>query len=403
MMRAANPGCTLAHSADGGHSPEGISPVHEKDWGESAMRFLKRLFGQDEPAPKVPETFTEPLLINAYATVRDLPPLDFPHHLNGQRDLSDPELTPHLDGFIGYVMGCGDGDMRVMRYHLWRHLQRVRSNISFDASASDLPKVEAWAHRANAVLFLPDGSVRAPDMAVLMSASGETDPSAALPYQPDAIARRVRTRKRLEAAAPQPPASMPPAVGEAEVVLRSPLEVLRRALALFYVAVRAQVHRVGVDPIPGGQRDSNPIGFASLTPQEHSFIETGTSEVATATAMTWRFEAANALFWALGFDAASMADSDRMIDVDALWLSVARFARDETAAGELRLRPVGEILDALDRAWLEHWIVRQANQTNVPLSTISGDIVSERHVALNWLTSFQNDFGVAWDDTDTAT
>jgi hypothetical protein len=33
-------------------------------------------------------------------------------------------------------------------------------------------------------------------------------------------------------------------------------------------------------------------------------------------------------------------------------------------------------------------------------ATISGNIVQERHVALNWLTSFQNDFGVAWDDTD---
>jgi hypothetical protein len=373
------------------------------------MRFLKRLFGQDDSPTELqtvseaPGATPEPLLVNAYATVRDLPAIDFPHHLHGVRDLSDPELEPHLNGFLGYVMGRGDGQMTVTRYHLWRHIQRVRSNASFEVDPSDLPRVEAWARKANAVLFLPDGSVRAPDMAVLISSAGETDPSAALPYQPDAVARRARTRELLETVTPQPPASMPPAIGEAEVLLRPAAEVLQRALALFYVAVRAQVHRIGVDAIPGGQRDHNPIGVASLTPQERSFIETGGSETVTASAMTWRFEAANALFWALGLDAATIADSDRMIDVDALWLSVAGFARDEDAAKGLSLRPVGEILDALDRTLLEHWIVRQANQTNVPLATISGDVVSERHVALNWLTSFQNDPGIAWDDTDTPT
>lgn len=379
------------------------------------MRFLKRLFGQSEATPEPPAApeplaapepavaSVEPLLINAYATVRDLPPLDFPHHLNNQRDLSDPELVPHLNGFVGYVMSRGDGQMTKMRYHLWRHLQRVRNQISFDAVPSDLSQVEAWARLANAVFFLPDGSVRAPDMAVILSAAGETDPLAALPYQPDAIARRARTRERINGIIPQPPANMPPAIGEAEIVLRPPAEVLHRALALFYVAVRAQVHRIGVEPIPGGQRESNPIGFVSLTPKETSFIESGASDVAAAIAMTWRFEAANTLLWALGFDAAHLAGSDRMIDVDALWLSVASFAHDETAAAGLQLRPVGEILDALDRTWLEHWITRQAYQAGASIGSISGDIVSERHFALNWLTGFQNDFGIPWDDTDTAT
>ncbi|QNA82895.1 DUF4272 domain-containing protein [Sphingomonas sp. So64.6b] len=367
------------------------------------MNFLKRLFGRGELAPETPAAPVESLLINAYATVRDLPPLDFPHQVRGRRDLSDPELAPHLEGFIGYVMGRGDGQMTTTRYHLWRHLQRVRNHISFEAIPPDLPQVEAWARMANAVLFLPDGSVRAPDMAVIMSAEGETSPSAALPYQPDAVARRERTRERLKLMDPQPPASIPPAIGEAEVVLRPPAEVLQRALALFYVAVRAQVHRLGVEPIPGGQREHNPIGFASLTPREAAFVESGASDLATATTITWRFEAANTLLWALGFDAAHIADSDQMIDVDALWLSVASAACNEAGAEAAQLRPVREILDALDRTWLEHWAARQASQKGIPLVAISRDVVAERHAALNWLASFQNDFDVSWDDTDTPT
>ncbi|MDB5711105.1 MAG: hypothetical protein JWL96_3175 [Sphingomonas bacterium] len=365
------------------------------------MSLLKRLFSRNEAAPEVADVATEPLLINAYATVRDLPPLDFPHRLLGWRDLSDPELAPHLRGFIGYVMSRGDGQMTKMRYHLWRHIQRVRNHVSFDAAVSDLAGVEQWACRANAVLFLPEGAVRAPDMAVIMFANGDTDPSAALPYQADAIARRAVTRERLKDVQPQPPTSMPPAIGEAEADPRPAREVLQRALALFYVAVRAQVHRVGGEPIPGGQNESNAIGAASMTAKEAAFVESGMSDPAATIAMTWRFEAANMLLWALGFDAARIARSDEMIDVDALWASVADFGCDALAGDSVRLRPTGEILDALDRTWLEHWVTRQAHQTGTPLAIISGNIVQERHVALNWLTSFQNDFGVAWDDTDT--
>jgi hypothetical protein len=39
----------------------------------------------------------------------------------------------------------------------------------------------------------------------------------------------------------------------------------------------------------------------------------------------------------------------------------------------------------------------------VPLVGLNGDVVSERHVALNWLTSFHNPFGTGWDDIDTPT
>jgi hypothetical protein len=363
------------------------------------MDILRRLFGRSrersEAAP------VETLIVNAYATVRDLPPLDFPHELFGRRDLSDPELAPHLEGFIGYVMGRGDGQMTASRYHLWRHLQRVRNHVSFEVVTVDLDDVEAWANAANAVLFLPDGSVRAPDMKVVISAEGESDPAAVLPYPPDAVARRARTLDRLQEMEPKPPAAMPPAIGEAELVLRRPGDVLRRALALLYVAAHGQAHATGGEPIAAGQPACNPVGLDALTPRETGQVRAVAAEYAFA--MTWRYEAANTLFWALGIDAARIAESDRLIDVDALWRSVAALASDGSASGELRLRPSGEILDALDRVWREHWIVRQARQKDLRLESLNGDVVAERHVALNWLTGFQNGHETAWDDIDTPT
>ncbi|MCJ2131755.1 DUF4272 domain-containing protein [Methylobacterium sp. E-045] len=363
------------------------------------MDILKRLFGRREAVSE--PAAVETLIVNAYATVRDLPPLDFPHELFGRRDLSDPELAPHLEGFIGYVMGRGDGQMTAVRYHLWRHLQRVRNHASFEVVPADLDDVEAWAHAANAVLFLPDGSVRAPDGKVVISAEGETDPAAVLPYPPDAVARRARTLDRLQGLEPKPPTGMPPAIGESELVLRRPDDVFRRALALLYVAAHVQAQATGGEAMEAGQPARNPVGLDALTPRETRQVRAVAAD--DAFAMTWRYEAANALFWALGVAPARIDESDRLVDVDALWRSVAPLARDGSASAGLRLRPAGEILDALDRAWREHWIVRQAREKDLRLDGLDGDVVAERHVALNWLTGFQNGHETAWDDIDTPT
>lgn len=364
------------------------------------MSLLKRLFGLGRGAPD--PTPADTLLVNAYATVRELPTLGFQHTPMGRRDLTDPELPPHLEGFIGYVMGRGDGQMTTGRYHLWRHLQRVRNHVSFEVDPSRLPAVETWARAANAVLFLPDGSVRAPDMGILMSADGGCDPSASLPYPADAVARRARSLERLKDMDPQPPAGVPPAIGEAEVVPRPPVEVLRRTLALMHVAAWGQAHSTGAAPIAAGRRDLNPVGFEASTPRERDLIETGCTPE-EAMALTWRYEAANTLAWSLGLGGARIDDSGVQIDVDALWRSLERLALDGGVDAAPRLRPTGEILDALDRTWREHWIVRQARQKNLPLAGLDGDVVAERHAALNWLTGFQNEPGTTWDDVDTPT
>lgn len=360
------------------------------------MNLFKRMFGNEEPQRP---SAAAPILVNAYSTLHALPPLDFAHELHGRRDVSDPDLAAHLEGFTGYVLGRGDGQMTATRYHLWRHLQRVRNHLSFTVAEDGLGAMKIWAAAANAVLFLPDGSVRAPDMAVLLSVEGESDPAAALPYQPDAVARRQRTRAALAGLPLQPPASMPPAIGEGELVPRPPAEVLRRALALLYVAAHAQAQDTGCEPIPAGRRECNPLGATAVTPHEQAFLD---GDGQAAAAMTWRYEAANTLLWAVNHDAADITASDRMIDVDALWASVEPVTR-RGGVPEPRLRAAAEILDALDRTWLEHWIVRQARQTGTALESIGGDVVMERHVALNWLTGFQNDRGSAWDEIDTPT
>ncbi len=374
------------------------------------MGLLDKLLGRGAPQPEAVRDALpaddEGVLVNAYATVRDLPPLGFAHVWHNQRDLSDPELAEHLDGFTGYVMGRGDGQMTAARYHLWRHIQRVRHQLSFSVAADAFGAIEQWARDANAVLFLPDGSVRAPDGAVLIDGAGNSDPVATLPYPPDAVARRERTLADLAGIEPRPPASMPPALGESEVVLRPAAEVLERAMALTCVAVHAENLGAGDEDIRPRLREVNPLGMASLTPEETAFMEADAPDVQTVSKMGWRYEALNTLLWALGNPAGNLESSDQIADAGTLaraTLDIALALRDSAHAppADPQLRPTSEILDALDRTWRQHWIVRQAGRTGVEPVGLRGDIVMERHVALNWLTGLHNAPGTEWDAIDT--
>lgn len=338
------------------------------------------------------------MLVNAYATVRDVPSLGFEHEWHNQRDLSDPELAEHLNGFVGYVMSRGDGTMTAARYHLWRHIERVRHQLSFSISAGAFGGVEQWARDANAILFLPDGSIRAPDGAVLLDGAGASDPAATIPYPSDAVVRRERTLAQLAGLVPRPPASMPPVLGETETVLRSAGDVLRRALALICVAVHAEGIETGQEDIRPRLREMNPTGMASLTPKERAFIDADAPDASVVTQMNWRYEALNTLLWALGNPAGSVEHSGRAADPAA----VSRAALDLAATpAEPRLRTIPEILDALDRTWREQWIVRELNKTGARPEGLNPDVLTERHTALNWLTGFQNPRGTEWDEIDT--
>ncbi|MGO4338209.1 DUF4272 domain-containing protein [Labrys sp. KB_33_2] len=370
------------------------------------MGILSRIFGRGaaKPAMEVEaEADDGPWLVNAYATLRELPPLDFPHQLINRRDLSDPEMAGHLEGFAGYVLGRGDGRMTALRYHLWRHIQRVRNQASFTVADDDLPAMGNWVRRANAVLFLPDGSVCTPEMDVLMAADGDADVDAALPYPPDALERRARTLAALDGFTPKPPGGMPPALGVGEYAQRPASEVLQRALALVCVAVQGESVGAGQGSLLAQLRERNPAGIAALTPKETAFIKAAEPDREAAMAMSWRYEALNVLAWALSLEGAELGPADRPADAAALSQTMLEAAHDDALPGRASLRPAEAILEALDLTWRQHWIVRQAQQSGTAVAGLNADIVMERHFALNWLTGFHNPPGTAWDDTDTPT
>jgi len=353
------------------------------------------------PTPESP-AIDDPdaLLVNAYCTVGELPAIDFPHGSLARRDLSDPELTPHLQGFVNYVAGRGDGQMTSTRYHVIRHLQRVRQHLSLQVPPAAFDDFARWAERANALVFLPDSSVRDPRGALLIDAEGNPpDPTAVLPYPPDARARKARNDADITARGWRVALHLPPVPGEAEVRLRTPAEVLARASALCAVAFRAKTVHTDAPIPPAELFERLPLAHAALSPAESAFFATDPPADEAAAELSWRFECLPVLEWALGLrDTLSFPDGTEDAPLALLEIPAEELM---ARAPQLRLRPTAEILDALDLHLRLHWMLRQARMDQqAPPDGVSPGVVAERHYALNWLTCFED---AEWDHVDTPT
>lgn len=339
-----------------------------------------------------------PLLINAYCTVRTVPPRHFPHQLLGERDRTDPQFKQHLSEFVDYVMKQAGGQMTYVAYHVMRHIQRVKRQCSFNVEDEDLDAVTEWLEQANGIAFLPDGSIRDPQGEQLLPESG-ADEAARVPYPLDARERKHRTDRQLSSMGVHIVDGLPPVVGEMEVELRPDVDVAKRCLALFVAAVRAEsVASLAEIPIADLENDW-PLGIAALSPAERRFVYSAGPSPQDVINFAWRYECLLVLEWALGLIedlplATSICDVAR----------VAKIAIDNNSADFLHrahLRRADEILDALDFHFRLHWAVRQARSdpANTPLGADPG-VMHERHYALNWLVRFEDK---DWDDIDTPT
>jgi len=348
---------------------------------------------------QAPGPDTTPLLVNAYCTCETVISPRFPHVLHGQRGLDDPELSPHLAGFLGYVQNCGDGTMTRQRYHVMRHIQRTRQQWSFSVEPEHLSALASWATDANAIIFLADGSIRDPRGHVLMSPTEDTDPQAQVPFPELSWLRKTRTEAELADHGITVSAHLPPLAAETEICPRTSPVVAGRALAMFVAALHAE--SVASDsPIPVQEmRERLPLAFDHLSPEESAFLAERAPDPQDLAKFGWRYEGLFVLLWALQMTDAlpfpeGICDVSR-IAASMLELDAKRFL--ETA----HVRPASEILDELDLHYRLHWLVRQSRldgQDN-PMGVNDG-VVYERHYALNWLTGFEN---ADWDNVDTPT
>lgn len=381
----------VANAALGVHSSKGTRI------SESKMRgLIQKMLGKHNAAPE--PVRPAPVLINAYCTVTCLPAPTFPHTLVGMRDQSDPSLTEHLQGFVGYVASRGDGTMTPTRYHVIRHIQRTQHQLSFTMTPDHWAALASWADGANAILFLPDGNVCDPQGRPLVTATdGRMHPDARLPYPASARQRKQRSEELISQRGLRAPTHLPPLVSEDEVNLRSETEVLQRARALFLVAVTAESSLDNARIEPSELRDAYREFFSGLSPAEHDYLD-GTPDEQQSIQMVWRYECLSLLEWTLRLTP-ELRFPDAICDVPAAARTVIEYRPQTTNA--LKLRPASDILDALDLTYRLHWIIRQARIDGGPMPPgMDAGVIMERHYALNWLIRHEN---CEWDEVDTPT
>lgn len=341
------------------------------------------------------------MLYNLYATHRQPAPLAFAHALLGRRDRTDPELAPHLDGFIGFVMDRGRRPMTATRYGVVRHIQRVRHHLTIDVEDAHTQQLSEWAREANALVFTRDGAVRAPGGAVLVDPhTGDAEPGAELPHPEDARRRKAASERALAARGVRVPASLPPVVSAVEVELRAACDVVDRCLALFACAVRAESLSTSPPPLPAATlRAKLPRAEPAMSPVEREFFRAESPEEQDVLEHAWGYEALATLAWSVSL-VPELPYPSSVCDVPAL--ATVMLPRDGDAmAREARLRPTEAILDALDLTYRMHWALTEHRVNGgAAVPDVDPSVVLERHRALNWLTRFED---ADWDDVDTPT
>lgn len=338
-----------------------------------------------------------PIEIFAYCTHRDPPKPEFPHELAFARDYSTPGFAEHLMELVKELFETSDGSISPTVYAVCRHIQRTNVLVAFQVDGEHIEAIAPWAWNANAILFLPDRSIRDPNGAVLYDPSSkEPDGNAQLPFPKDARQRKAQSELELRNRLIDTPETLPPVVSELEVTLRSADDVAWRALALFIVAVRAE-SLSGGKPIPiEALREKSPLSFQALTPWEKVFMEDDAPADNAISEAGWRYEALATLQWVLGMQA-TLPFPDQICDVpETARLMIAVPGREMIE--NAKLRSTDEILNALDLNYRLLWAAREATMGGTdPPAGIEGGVIAERQHALNWLTFFEN---ADWDDVD---
>jgi hypothetical protein len=364
------------------------------------------------PAPQPPAAITapaplvvddEPVLVHVLATMRDASPPRFDCLSQQHWQHGDAEMAAHMQGLTQYVQGRNPVEMTPRRHALWRHLQRVHHLWALSVMPAELDALGLWAGVVNAVVALPDGSVRDPKGYVILAGPGGRDDALArLPHPADALQRKQRTEALLQARGWHTPGSLPPVAGQGEIERREAVAVMGRALAVLLVAVRAEsLAEGGAQALtPDKLRHKLPAAFEHLTPHEAHFVHTATPSDSQVVAMGWRYEALNVLLWALGL-VDELSWPAQVCDVaHCVSLLVNVNADPDALVQDSMLRPRADILDQLDLHMRLHWLLRDAELHGKPGPDVSRGVVMERHHALNWLIGFER---APWDKVSTAT
>lgn len=220
------------------------------------------------------------------------------------------------------------------------------------------------------------------------------------------LARRERSLARLKAEGIPYLPQLRSEVNEQEARLKSREEIVQRAVALFAVAVYAEVllsENPDRDEALGYVGKLDEIYGVShwLTPKEAAYLADPSPEQQESIQFVWRYECCGALLWAAGITD-DLPYPSEICDVPI----IAQLFWQHKGIGDLLskgyARPDAELLDAADLTLRYDWACVDAriHGKEAP-AALDGGIVMERHYALNWVVGA--DGGAPWDEIQPTT
>jgi hypothetical protein len=204
----------------------------------------------------------------------------------------------------------------------------------------------------------------------------------------DAVERRSRSIAQLKAQNVPVNDWLPLIESEEEIEPKSTTEIALRAVVLVLVALKTE----GLESQEVEAVIRKFDLAASFTPSEQAFINDPSPNAEQKAALSWRYEAAYVLFWALGYTEELTLPRTPCNPVPLVKLLQER-DRDELIGGT-KPKPLNEILDQADLIYRYRWaLVSTGLSGTANPAGLDNDVAMERHHALNWLV--QDD---AWDD-----
>jgi hypothetical protein len=207
--------------------------------------------------------------------------------------------------------------------------------------------------------------------------------------------RKLKSEARLkELGLPVNP-NLPLIEAESEVSLRSSEEILQRLIALWAVSGTAFLprNRYFRDYVVAQKCDS------WLSKEEKLFLFRDAPSDKQLIQFTWRQECVFFLGWAAGLIGAIEIPSVESKCGSMMDLFPGELEDPHRLRAAIHLRSKQEILDWADLLYRLHWATRQFGASLAP--RLNPGVVQEWHLAVNWLTRYEDEDNWDWVGTDT--
>ncbi len=360
------------------------------------------------------------MLVDIYSTIVKPTSFDFCHTVNAHHDQNNPKWSNQLAGFLQYFTNKNKKNSNTQS-QIIQHMLRAKHHYSLTLEEANLYAFAKWGWNNNSIVVMTPNIICDPSGFILLNLDDSAqDENAQLPYTQDAIDRRTKTIKYLEQHKVSNLSHYSPIIGEKEVQPQKAQEAAKRAMALFVVALRAEIANKekgylenNIKPSPevklkqselkeelsiDGLQTEWAVTLESLTYEEKEFLTAIDSPIdQQLNKFTWRYESLNVLLWSLNLIENLPYPSRQCNYVPNLVKSMLAI-NEKSFINQSNLRSTSDLLDMLDLHYILYNIIADNEFNGIQeLNGVDSSVVKERYYALSWLLQFQNN-NIKWDN-----